>query len=63
MAAETRARLRIVVPFVLAAVCLIAAGWTGTLVSALLVLAGVGLFLDGATLLFSKGGGLPGYRQ
>ena len=63
VSAETRARLRIAIPLVLAFVCLIAAGWTSSLITAVLVFAGVGLFLDGATLLFSRGGGMGEHRQ
>jgi hypothetical protein len=63
MAAATRARLRVVLPFVVAAVCLIVTLWTGPLVTALLVIAAFGFALDGATLLFSKGGHLSEYRQ
>jgi hypothetical protein len=63
MAPETRARIRVIAPFVLAAVCLIAAGWTGPLVTALLTIAAFGLVLDGATTLFARGGGLREYRQ
>ena len=50
MSAQTRARLRIAVPFVLCAVCLFVAGYTSPIVTAVLLVAGFGLFLDGATL-------------
>jgi hypothetical protein len=63
MSAETRERLRIGIPLVLAAVCLIVAGWTSSLVTAVLVFAGFGLFLDAATLLFSRSGHLSDHRQ
>jgi hypothetical protein len=63
MSPETRARLRIAIPLVLAAVCLIVAGFTSTLVTAVLVFAGFGLFLDVATLLFSRGGRIGEHRQ
>jgi hypothetical protein len=63
MAAETRARLRVGVPFVLAAACLIVAGWTSAAVTAVLLVVAFALVLDGATLVFSKSGRLGEYRQ
>lgn len=54
---------RLWLPFVLAALCLAGTRWAGPEVTWVLVLAAVGFVLDGATLLFSRGGGMGGHRQ
>ena len=50
-------------PFVLAALCLAATRWSGAILTWLLLLATVGLVLDGLTLLWSRGVGLTQHRQ
>jgi hypothetical protein len=55
--------LRTWLPFVLAAVCLAATTWTGLILTWVMLFAAMALFLDGATLLWSRGGGLRQYRQ
>lgn len=57
------ANLRTWLPFVLAAVCLAATTWTGAILTWVLLLAAIALILDGATLLWSRGGGLTQNRQ
>jgi hypothetical protein len=54
---------RIVLPFVAASLCLVAAAWVGPAVSWLLVIASFGLCLDGLTLIWSKAGSLAEHRQ
>ena len=56
-------RLRIWLPFAAAALCLVATSWTGPILTWVLLLAAVGLILDGATLLWARGGGLTQHRQ
>jgi hypothetical protein len=54
---------RVWIPFALAALCLIAATWTGSIVTWVLLLAALCLVFDGATAWFSRGGGMSGHRQ
>ena len=51
------------VPFAAAVVCLAAGGFTGPALTLVLTIAALGFLLDGATSLWSKGGGLGDYRQ
>ena len=55
--------MRIWLPFVLAALCLAATTWTGPILTWVMLLAALGLILDGATLLWSRSGGLMQNRQ
>ncbi|HSD79481.1 MAG TPA: hypothetical protein VLB47_02430 [Solirubrobacteraceae bacterium] len=55
--------MRVGAPFVLGSVCLVVADWTGPVLTWVLLIAAFGLILDGATLLFSRGGGLRDHRQ
>ena len=48
---------------VLGSVCLVAADWTGPVLTWVLLIAACALILDGATLLIARGGGLRDYRQ
>jgi hypothetical protein len=57
---ETR---RIWIPFALAALCLIAAMWVGSVLTWVLLLAALGLVMDGATKWFSGTGHLEDHRQ
>lgn len=57
---ETR---RIWIPFVLAALCLLAATLAGSVLTWVLLLAALGLILDGATKWFSGTGHLEDHRQ
>jgi hypothetical protein len=50
-------------PFVLAAVCLVATTWTGAIMTWVMLFAAIVLILDGATLLWSRAGGLTQNRQ
>jgi hypothetical protein len=54
---------RVWLPFAVAALCLTAATWTGPVLSWLLVMASFGFCLDGATLMWSRSGGLSDHRQ
>ena len=54
---------RIWLPFAGAALCLVATTWSGPILTWVLLLAAVGLILDGATLLWSRSGGLTQHRQ
>ena len=55
--------MRVGAPFVLGSICLVVAGWTGPVLTWILLIAAFGFMLDGATLLFSRGGGLSDHRQ
>jgi hypothetical protein len=57
------AGVRIWLPFVAAAPCLAATTWTGAILTWVLLVAAIGLILDGATLLWSRSGGLTQHRQ
>jgi hypothetical protein len=54
---------RVWLPFAGAALLLLASYFTGGLLTWLLLLAAVVLIFDGATLLWSRGGGLSQNRQ
>ena len=54
---------RVWLPFAVAALCLTAATWTGPVLSWLLVMGSFGFCLDGATLMWSRSGGLSDHRQ
>jgi hypothetical protein len=54
---------RVWLPFAAAVVCLVAAGWTAPALAWVLIIAGFGLCLDGATLWWSKAGSLTEHRQ
>ena len=54
---------RIWIPFALAALCLIAATWTGSVLTWVLLLTALGLVLDGATKWFSGTGRLEDHKQ
>jgi hypothetical protein len=59
-----RSRLRVWLPFVAAALALLATRWTGAVLTVILMIAALGLVLDGATLLWSRSGsGLTQNRQ
>jgi hypothetical protein len=58
-----KSRRRIWLPFALAALCLIAATWAGSVLTWILLLAALGLVLDGATKWFSGTGHLEDHRQ
>jgi hypothetical protein len=57
------ARRRIWIPFLLAALCLVAASFAGSVLTWVLLLAALGLVLDGATKWFSGTGHLEDHRQ
>jgi hypothetical protein len=61
--ATWKARRRIWIPFALAALCLIAATWTGSVLTWVLLLLALGLVLDGATKWFAGTGHLEDHRQ
>jgi|Tabmets5t2r1_1033131.scaffolds.fasta_scaffold370806_1 hypothetical protein len=61
--ANLRATRRIWIPFALAALCLVAASFTGSVLTWVLLLAALGLVLDGATKWFSGTGHLEDHRQ
>ncbi len=61
--ATLKATRRIWIPFVLAALCLLAANLTGSVMTWVLLLAALGLILDGATKWFSGTGRLEDHRQ
>ena len=50
-------------PFVVAALCLIAATFCGPVLMVVLMICAFGFVLDGATLLWSRSGGMAGHRQ
>ena len=58
-----RATWRVWLPFVAAALCLAGTQLAGPVVTWVLLLVAMGLILDGATLLWSRGGGLSQNRQ
>jgi hypothetical protein len=61
--ASLKATRRIWIPFALAALCLIAASFVGSVLTWILLLAALGLVLDGATKWFSGTGHLEDHRQ
>lgn len=58
-----RATRRIWIPFALAALCLGAASFAGSVLTWVLLLTALGLVLDGATKWFSGTGHLEDHRQ
>jgi hypothetical protein len=58
-----RASWRVWLPFVAAALCLAATQFAGPIVTWVLLFVAMGLILDGATLLWSRSGGLSQNRQ
>jgi hypothetical protein len=58
-----RATRRIWIPFALAALCLVATSFVGSVLTWILLLAALGLVLDGATKWFSGTGRLEDHRQ
>jgi hypothetical protein len=58
-----RATWRVWLPFAAAALCLAGTQLAGPVVTWVLLLVALGLILDGATLLWSRGGGLTQHRQ
>jgi hypothetical protein len=61
--AMVKATRRIWIPFALATLCLLAATWTGSILTWVLMLTALGLVLDGATKWFSHAGTLDEHRQ
>jgi hypothetical protein len=61
--ANLRATRRIWIPFALAALCLVAASFVGSVLTWVLLLGALGLVLDGATKWFSGTGHLEDHRQ
>jgi hypothetical protein len=55
--------MRIRIPFLLAALCLVASNWSGPILTWILLLSAFGLVLDGATKWWSRSGGLSQNRQ
>jgi hypothetical protein len=55
--------MRIALPLVLAALCLVASTWTGPALTVLLLIVALCLVLDGATKWWSRTGGLSDNRQ
>ena len=50
-------------PFAVAVLCLTVSGFTGSILTAVLVLAAFGCALDGATIMWSRAGHMSEYRQ
>jgi hypothetical protein len=61
--ANLKATRRIWIPFVLAALCLVASSFAGSVLTWILLLTALGLVLDGATKWFSGTGHLEDHRQ
>lgn len=56
--------LRVILPFAVAAVALVIASlWAGAVLAWILAFVAIAGIMDGATLLFSRGGGMSGYKQ
>ena len=55
--------MRIALPLVLAALCLVASSWTGPVLTVVLLIVALCLVLDGATKWWSRSGGLSANRQ
>jgi hypothetical protein len=58
-----RRTLRTWLPFAAAALALLGTRWTGPVLTIVLLIVALGLVLDGATLLWSRSGGLTQNRQ
>jgi hypothetical protein len=54
---------RIWLPFAAAALCLVAASWSGAILTWVLLIAAIGFVLDGVTLLWSRSGSLRDHSQ
>lgn len=54
---------RVWIPFLLAAICLVATEWAGSILTWVLLLSAFGLVLDGATSWWARSGGLTQHRQ
>jgi hypothetical protein len=54
---------RVWLPFVAAALCMLATRWTGAILTWVVMIAAIGLILDGLTLLWSRGVGVAHHRQ
>jgi hypothetical protein len=54
---------RLWLPFVAAALCMLATRWTGAILTWVAMIAAIGFILDGATLLWSRSGSLTHHRQ
>ena len=63
MVRSLNANKRVWLPFAVAALCLVAATWAGPILTWILLIAAIGFILDGATLLWSRSGGLTQHRQ
>ncbi len=61
--AVLKANRRILLPFVLAALCLVATTWTGPTATVILLIAALCLSIEGGTKWFSRTGGMSGHRQ
>jgi hypothetical protein len=61
--ANLRATRRIWIPFALAALCLLAASFVGSVLTWVLLLTALALVLDGATKWFAGTGHLEDHRQ
>ena len=58
-----RWKLRVSLPFVAAALALLATRWTGPVLTMVLMIVALGCVVDGATLLWSRSGGMAHHRQ
>jgi hypothetical protein len=54
---------RLWLPFLAAALCLLATRWTGAVLTMVALIVALGFVIDGATLLWSRSGGLSQHRQ
>ncbi len=54
---------RIIAPLLLAAVCLVVSGWSGPIVSWLLVMAAFGFVLDAVLSMVPLAGNMESHRQ
>ena len=54
---------RVLAPLLAAALCLLAGGFTGPVLTVVLIILAFGFIFDAVTLLWSRAGGLNQYRQ
>ena len=54
---------RLWLPFLAAALCLLATRWTGAVLTMVALIVALGFVIDGATLLWSRSGGMSQHRQ
>jgi hypothetical protein len=54
---------RVWLPFAAAVLCLTVSGFTGSIITAVLVITAFGFTLDGATIMWSRAGHMSEYRQ